>query len=153
MARRRRALAAARAATFGLGCAALGCGGGEVADGGADLARRADLAVAVDQARSPDLAAPDLAVVDLAVPDLAPPDLAARFDLARLDGPRDGGADLRDGGGSGARDLAGFDGVCPPGGNPGTDPDCCVAAGGFWIDGACAVPGPFVPPRESGVAV
>ena len=95
MARRRRALAAARAATFGLGFAALGCGGGEAADGGVDLARRTDLAAAVDQARPPDLASPDLAVPDLASPDLASPDLAARVDFARGDGPRDGGADLR----------------------------------------------------------
>lgn len=40
---------------------------------------------------------------------------------------------------------SGFDGVCDDAGVS-EDPDCCEMSGGVWSGGACAVPGPFVPP-------
>lgn len=131
-----RALRAARSVTMGLGLGGLGCSSGPVGD---DLAGARDAAVAVDRASPVDAAIPiDAAVsVDQAVPgDLPVPKDA----VAVKDAAKDFSAfDLRG-------DLAGFDGECPPGGDVGKDPDCCVKAGGIWINGGCAIPGPFVPP-------
>jgi hypothetical protein len=136
---RRRALRAARAVTMGLGLggAGLACSGSPGLSPG-DGATPRDLAWNVaDVAKPADLSVPE----DLAVP----PDVAATVDLAKA---RDFAAatDLAvrfDAKG----DFAGFDGVCPQdGGMAGSDPDCCVASGGFWINGGCAIPGPFVPP-------
>ncbi|MGM0556916.1 MAG: hypothetical protein ACQEVA_11105 [Myxococcota bacterium] len=43
-----------------------------------------------------------------------------------------------------------FDDVCPESCNASNDADCCEDSGGSWSKfadaGACAVPGPFVPP-------
>ena len=41
---------------------------------------------------------------------------------------------------------AGFDAAACEGDDAWNIEECCEAFGGFWSGGACAVPGPFVPP-------